>query len=414
MSRSTAPAPSVHDFARKLAQPSLRPRVLDYLRWRRAVRAARAAGEAAPALPEGVGPLSVNLDLTTACNYACDHCIDWEALNLAVRHDLDALRDGLRRLQRRGLRSVILIGGGEPTLHPAFVEVVRFLKRDLGVQLAVVSNGSRNERILQVMPFLERGDWVRLSLDAGRDTTFQAMHHPKGRGIDLDAICRSAAALKEANPDVQLGYSFVVTWRGARAEDRTVVENLGEMEEAAVRAKEHGFDYISFKPFLQREDEGAEVFDPTGGGRSPEEIRCLLREGLLAAARHEDAGFRVVESTNLRVFLDGSWRDYTVQPRECHLQALRQVMSPLGTFNCPAHRGVAKARIGGTAAWSGDGGEGAEGTARLLDAFDASHECSNVTCLYNPVNHLLERVVSGDGDVADLFPEGEELGDAFL
>ena len=151
-----------------------------------------------------------------------------------------------------------------------------------------------------------------------------------------------------------------------------------------------------------------------GGGRSPAEIRRLLREGLLAAARHEDAGFRVVESTNLRVFLDGSWRDYTAQPRECHLQALRQVMSPLGTFNCPAHRGVAKARIGGAAAWSGDGEEGARGTARLLDGFDASHECANVTCLYNPVNHLLERVVSGDGDVADLFPEGEELGDAFL
>jgi len=387
----------MHDFARKLLQPALRPAVLDYVRWRRALRGARAAGAPEPPMPAS-GPLSINLDLTTACNYACDHCIDWDALNLPVRHDDAELFDSLRNLHARGLASVILIGGGEPTVHPAFGEVVRFLKSELGVQVAVVSNGSRNEKIAEVAPLLQRGDWVRLSLDSGSDATFQAMHNPKGRGISLDEICTRAQAVKEAGPDAQLGFSFVITWRGARRDDVRLVENLNEMEEAAARARDHGFDYISFKPFLTRAAAGAEVLDPTQSEQRQEEVRSRIREQLERAARLTSSSFRVVESTNLRVFLDGSWRDYTRQPRECHMQALRQVISPLGTYNCPAHRGVPKARIGGKAAWSGTAAEGVAGTARVLDEFDASRECAEVTCLYNPVNHFLEGMVTGEMD----------------
>jgi hypothetical protein len=54
----------------------------------------------------------------------------------------------------------------------------------------------------------------------------------------------------------------------------------------------------------------------------------------------ERPGFRVLASTNLRVLMQGTWRDFTRQPRVCHMQMLRQVLTPLGTFNCPAHRGV--------------------------------------------------------------------------
>ena len=416
MTASDAALAPIHDFTRKLLQPGLRPAVVDYLRWRRALRAARAAGAPEPPLP-AAGPLSVNLDLTTACNYACDHCIDWDALNLAVRHDDGDLRQALTNLRARGMQSVILIGGGEPTVHPGFGEIVRFLKGDLGVQVAVVSNGSRNEKLLEVASCFTRGDWVRLSLDSGTDATFQAMHKPKGRGITLERICELAGAVKRENPVMQLGFSFVITWRGARRDAVAIVENLGEMEAAAVRAKAAGFDYISFKPFLTRAEAGAEVLDPAQALEAQSSVQGRIRAGLLAAARHQDASFRVVESTNLRVFLDGTWREFTRQPHECHMQALRQVLSPLGTYNCPAHRGVEKARIGGKAAWAGTGAEAASGTARVLDRFDAASECREVTCLYNPVNHYLESLVAGEADPAQVLdstvtPDGSD--DFFL
>jgi len=407
----------VHDFAAKLRQPGLREAVLRYLEWRRAVRAARAAGEPAPPWPAELGPLSINLDLTTACNYACDHCIDWESLNSPVRHQEAALRAALRAMADRGLRSVILIGGGEPTLYPGFAGMVAFLKEELAVQVAVVSNGSRNELLAEVAPRLTAGDWVRLSLDAGRDATFQAMHRPRRQGLGLDDICRSAARVKERNPAVTLGFSFVITWGGAHRGQKELVENLEEMAEAAALARRHGFDYISFKPCLDRAPDGAEVLD-AGGLEAHQRVLERIREGLAAARAEEDGRFRVVASINLRVLLSGEWPRYTRQPRECHMQALRQVLSPLGLYNCPAHRGVAKARIGGAADWAvpgpGQVPSAAAGTAAILDGFDASRECREVTCLYNPVNHLLEDLVAGRLDPEAALPPLAGLEDAFL
>ncbi len=398
-----------HDFRAKLGQEGLRPVVLDYLRWRRAVRAAAAAGSAPPEMP-GIGPLSLNLDLTTACNYACDHCIDWESLNSPVRHRDEELRESLRQLAARGLRSVILIGGGEPTLYPGFGGMVRFLK-ELGMQVAVVSNGSRNEVIAEVAECFEDGDWVRLSLDSGADPTFQAMHRPK-KPIALERILETAGELKRRNPALTLGFSFVITWRGATRDEVGLVENVDEMAAAARSAREAGFDYISFKPFLSRAEDGAEVLEAEQALAAPVAGVERIRAGLAAARAEQQEGFRVIESTNLRVLLDGSWRDYTRQPRECHMQLLRQVISPLGVYNCPAHRGVEKARIGGPAAWAD--GSAVAGTAAMLDRFDASAECAEVTCLYHPVNHFLEQLVSGGDDLEAAIERLPDLGDAFL
>ena len=101
---------SIHDFSAKLRQPSAAPTVEAYVEWRRAVRAARASGAEAPAAPE-IAPISINLDLTTACNYRCTHCIDWDILNTKHRLAEEDLRASIALMATRGLRSVILIGG---------------------------------------------------------------------------------------------------------------------------------------------------------------------------------------------------------------------------------------------------------------------------------------------------------------
>ncbi|MEK6248874.1 MAG: radical SAM protein, partial [Planctomycetales bacterium] len=119
-----------HDFSAKLQQASLLPQVVDYVRWRQAVQQAEAEGSEPPTPPDAA-PVSINLDLTTACNFQCDHCIDWDILNTGVKHKEEELLDSLRNMAQRGMRSVILIGGGEPTVYPRFVEIVRYLKQEL-------------------------------------------------------------------------------------------------------------------------------------------------------------------------------------------------------------------------------------------------------------------------------------------
>ena len=111
----------------------------------------------------------------------------------------------------------------------------------------------------------------------------------------------------------------------------------------------------------------------------------------------------------------GSWRAMTRQPRTCHMQALRQVVSPLGLYNCPAHRGVAKARIAGPTPTRTT--RRAEQTGQhllqILDQFDASHECREVTCLYNGVNWWIEKLVA-DPERSLESEIGEERLDWFL
>ena len=403
---------AIHDFSSKLRQPSLADHVSRYVRWRRACLAAEVAGIPAP-LPPDLAPISINLDLTTACNYRCTHCIDWDILNTAHKHREEELRASLVHMAERGLRSVILIGGGEPTLFPRFADFTGFLKQ-LSLQVAVVSNGSRGDRLLAAAPHLDAGDWIRLSLDAGSNELFTAMHKPVVPNLDLDAICAWIPKLKDANPRVRIGYSYIIVWQGASREDQTLLENIHEIVMATERAKRAGFDYIAFKPVLERRPDGAEVMDPRKSAEALERVVKRIRSLVDQAKALADERFSVYESTNLRVLEQGSWREYTRQPRTCHMQALRQVLTPTGLFNCPAHRGVEKARIAGRDAYAGPevGANTRRALGRILSDFDASHECREVTCLYHGVNWWLEQRIHDAG--LEAFELTEEREDSFL
>lgn len=413
MTSQSGPTPSlapVHDFVAKLKQPGLRDRVLDYVTWQRAVRKAKAAGDTAPAMPEWA-PLSINLDLTTACNYACDHCIDWDILNSGKQHLYAELIASLDHMAARGLRSVILIGGGEPTVHPRFRDTVRHCK-SLGLQVAIVTNGSYNDRIADVVDCMDERDWIRLSLDSGTDATFQAMHHPK-KAITLEAICEGIPPLRERNPAPRVGFSYVIVWDGvARAADAPPsLENIDEIPLAAALAKAHGFDYISFKPMLTRAEDGAEVLEAES---ALAEVLARIRARIDEAKQHASDTFAVLESTNLKVLEQGTWASWTRQPQMCHMQGLRQVLSPLGLWNCPAHRGVEKARIASKTAYAEETSlrATADATASMLETFDARAECAEVTCLYHAANWWIEAAIE---DPRADWPPAEIPGeDAFL
>ncbi|MGA1525733.1 MAG: hypothetical protein ACO4CZ_17335, partial [Planctomycetota bacterium] len=111
--------------------------------------------------------------------------------------------------------------------------------------------------------------------------------------------------------------------------------------------------------------------------------------------------------------MENSWREYTRQPRTCHMQALRQVLSPHGTFNCPAYRGVGAARLGESDAYHDADSVAAtsRSTAALLDRFDASQNCREVTCLYHETNWWLEARIEDGESLGEL---AEDRGDTFL
>ncbi|MFK8028503.1 MAG: radical SAM protein [Gammaproteobacteria bacterium] len=408
----------IHDFSAKLRQPSIINTLKDYVGWQVKWRDAYSAGKSIEEILEQApnhAPLSINLDVTTACNYRCDHCVDMDILNTGIRYEHEQLKNSLTTLIDRGLRSVIIIGGGEPTVYPGFADIVTHLKaRD--IQIGVVTNGSRMDRIAEVADVLTQGDWVRLSLDSGDNETFRAMHKPVSKKVTLDWICSQIPDIKKINSDFQIGYSFIVVWGDCEANDTEIIDNTDEIIEAAERAKQYEFDYISYKPFLTRaEENNAEVVNLTQEEQSIDNILKKIRTSVNKTKQLENDKFSVIESTNLRVLENGSYKDFIDQPSTCHMQYFRQVLSPLGVFNCPVYRHVPQALLGGKHEYEGETlfKETQKNTLRLIEAFDASNECRNVTCLYNHANWLIEDLIRHP-EKLDALETSEERHDYFL
>jgi molybdenum cofactor biosynthesis enzyme MoaA len=401
-----------HDFAAKLRQAPLMSAVVDYVRWQKKVREARQAGAPAPEMPP-IGLVSLNLDLTTACNFRCSHCVDFDNLNTGIHHAEQDLFESLENLISEGLRSVILIGGGEPTIHRKFEEVVRFLK-ERNVQVGIVTNGARGDVLERVAPMLCSRDWIRLSLDSGRNETFVKMHLPRSKSVTLEGICAWVPKIRQVNPDVQVGFSYIIVWDGSqRTEGVGIVSNIDEMVEAVKLAKAYRFSYVSFKPYLTRFGDGAEVVDLKMMADRENTLERIAR-AIAEAKKLESKDFKVLESTNLRVLMEGNWREYTNQPTTCHVMAFRQVLSPLGVFHCPSKRGSQHAWVADKNAFTSlKKEETRRAMTSMLETFDASQECRETTCLYNQANWWLENLIASDGDQSSLEPLPDR-GDYYL
>jgi len=388
-----------HDFSAKLRQNSVIGGLRDYITWQRDLRHGKAAR-----LPLR-GPLSINLDLTSACNFACPHCVDSTIINTTRTLAFETIQASIDTMAEHGLLSVILIGGGEPTLHKDFEKIVRIIK-ERRMQVGIVTNGSKLTKVARVADLLEEGDWVRLSLDAGHEDTFAKSHRPRG-DVRLAGILQAASALKRANARISLGYSFVIVWQGIEINGHELCPNIAEMSEAVKQAADHGFDYVSFKPCLIRlEDSHKESLLAKPGSLSEDEIIAEVQEGLAQARTAADGKVKILESVNLKALLEKRLSELKTQPRVCHAQFFRTVLTPSGVFHCPALRGVDKGRIAGPEGYAGKAAF--EKTMANLEGsiktFDAQAECRVVACFYNQVNWWIERTIASERDVSAIEP----------
>jgi len=390
----------IHDFMGKLRQPEVIENLKEYVSWQSQWREGFAAGsitfeEALETAPTRA-PTSINLDVTTACNYRCDHCVDMDILNKNINYEHDLLKDSLTYLAEKGLRSVIIIGGGEPTAYKGFEDIVRHLKA-MNIQIGVVTNGSMMKKIEAVADVLQERDWVRLSLDSGTNETFRAMHKPGSKKCTLEWICEHIPPIKKLNAKFMIGFSFIIVWKDCETNAMKIIENVDEIVTATKLAKQYQFDYISLKPFLTRAElNNAEVVGIDKEQENVESIMSKIRNSVTQAQELEDENFAVVESTNLRVLENGTYMNYTNQPHNCHMQYFRQVLSPLGVFNCPVYRHVPHALLGEKHAYASEAGLQAtqKNTLRLIESFDATEECKDVTCLYNHANWFIEDLIN--------------------
>ena len=387
-----------HDFSSKLRQDATLPRLKDYIQWQRRY------GVEAPdrGLPI-FSPISINLDLTSACNFSCPFCVDSKLINAGKSLTSAEVKKTVDTLHSHGLLSVILIGGGEPTLHRDFGEIVRYIKSK-NLQIGIVTNGSRLEKIEAIVEALKEKDWIRISIDAAGEEVFRDIHLPKTR-VTLNRILEKAKKVKEKNPMVSLGYSFVIVWEGVEINGKRLRPNMDEMAKSVERAREFSFDYISFKPCLVRFNESQRETLLKNIGKKKERDIIGQIKGYLQEARHLARDqVKILESSNLKAMLNQETDQIKKQPKRCHIQFFRTVVTPFGIFHCPAFRGVEEARIGEAAGYQSEGKfrETLLRTAESVMTFDAEEECREVGCFYNRSNWWLEKFIRSTEDVHEL------------
>lgn len=389
-----------YDFSSKLRQRSIMERLKAYVAWQRTFE----SGESRTALPN-VAPVSINLDLTSACNFSCPHCVDSTIINTGEYLDTEAIKRTVDVLRSHGLLSIILLGGGEPTMHKDFEKIVGFIK-GRGLQLGIVTNGSRLSQVANVVDLLETEDWVRISIDAGSEETFIQSHRPK-TDVTLDNILQNAREIKLRNPLMTLGYSFVIVWEGITVNGHALHKNMDEMTRAAELACEYAFDYISFKPCLIRLEESKResLLDQSDGKREKKIIKDI-KSNLQQAKGATNDQIKVLESVNLRALLQHDLHQLKRQPKRCHMQFFNTVVTPSGIFHCPAFRGVDKAKIAEPDGYIDNNkfDETQQRLAHSISTFDAEKECNVVACFYHHVNWWLEKFIQSGKTVNGIEP----------
>jgi SynChlorMet cassette radical SAM/SPASM protein ScmF len=192
----------------------------------------------APDLPEGVPPLrTFYLYLTASCNLRCRHC--WIAPEYTgskavagTSIDLAALKEAVKEAKTLGLANAKLTGG-EPMLHPQFLEIVDMLT-SAGLHMNMETNGTLlTRKMAKYLKDETHVSFISVSIDSP-----DPVQHDQFRGVKgaFDATIRGLDHL------VKAGYTNTQVIMSVHRGNRDQMEGLVRL------AAEHKAASVKFNP----------------------------------------------------------------------------------------------------------------------------------------------------------------------
>ena len=162
-------------------------------------------------------PVHVQLVLSDLCNQDCSFCayrmsggLSTELFGTAATHNpnrkmpFEKAMEIVEDCARLGVKAIQFTGGGEPTVHPKHLEVMRFAQV-LGMQTGLVTNGVKMD---PAHPSIRAMTWVRVSVDAG---TAESYAHIRGVSAAMWGRVWGNVKALSAGYEGKLGVGFVVT-----------------------------------------------------------------------------------------------------------------------------------------------------------------------------------------------------------
>lgn len=187
---------------------------------------------------DSISPTIARIYLSSACYHNCSSCSyahnqkgDKVFLN---SNYFQKLFDDLLSMN---VKLIDLTGGGEPTLHPQFIDFVKMCMNQ-EFQLALLSNGTWNDpRLFDLLA--EGFSFIRVNLDASSGEVYDRVHHPPFGG----EFQRMMSNLEKTISEKEKRKSGLII--GAKIRISQV--NMNYVEGMITLAKDLGLDYIQFQ-----------------------------------------------------------------------------------------------------------------------------------------------------------------------
>ncbi|KAI4450902.1 GTP 3',8-cyclase [Eubacterium plexicaudatum ASF492] len=189
---------------------------------------------------ENIYPIEIEISPSGSCNHRCIFCaVDYIGYqSVFLKKDI-ILRD-ISQMSKKGLKSVICSGEGEPLLNKEMPDIVNGIK-SCGVDVAMSTNGVLFSRE-KLLDCLAAFTWVRYSVASMEENSYNKIQ--RGKPGDLKKVKDNLAEAVRIKNGRKLKTTLGV-------QCLLMPDNVSKISDMARELREIGVDYLAIKPYSQ-------------------------------------------------------------------------------------------------------------------------------------------------------------------
>lgn len=189
---------------------------------------------------ETIYPIEIEISPSGTCNHRCVFCaVDYIGYRPFFLDKKTILRD-ISQMSKKGLKSVICSGEGEPLLNKDMPDIANGMKA-CGVDVAMSSNGALFTKE-KANDCLEAFTWIRFSVASMEEETYDKIQ--RGKTGDLERVKTNLADAVRVKRDRGLRTTLGV-------QCLLLPDNMSQLSGMAKQLREIGVDYLTIKPYSQ-------------------------------------------------------------------------------------------------------------------------------------------------------------------
>lgn len=176
-------------------------------------------------------PVTCEIDLTDGfCNNKCAHCFfSTNSKNTPVYLKTETAKKLITELHENGVKGIEFSGGGEPTTHPEFKDILTYAT-NIGCSVGLITNGLLLDKIMDVANKLS---FIRISLDAATPEVYEKVH-----GVPyFERVMSNIKELTKYMEPLRIGVGYLI-----------VENNVQDILEAAKIIKQLGCRFLQYRP----------------------------------------------------------------------------------------------------------------------------------------------------------------------